>query len=274
MDRLGIDFITMLGMPLVDFVAAAADLGIGRVGIAPKPLVANPYGYPEWSLLEDKALRAVFREAAEAAGVKVGVCDLLVFPGMDVAEVMPARLDMIVEVGGDTANVATLQPDFGQAKDEIALFGELAAARGLKATLEFAPLMGIKTIAAAREAHRHSGNRVGILVDMLHVSRSNGTTAELKAIPASEVGYIQLCDAPAAWTQESYADEASNNRMAPGEGELPLVEWMAALPRDVDVGMEIPMARHAEAGLAPKEYLAPTIAACRSLLDQVANVPA
>ena len=63
-----------------------------------------------------------------------------------------------------------------------------------------------------------------------------------------------------------YGMEARDNRLAPGQGDLPLAEFLAALPGDVTIGLELPMAARAEAGMGPEERLAPAIAAARDML--------
>jgi hypothetical protein len=72
-----------------------------------------------------------------------------------------------------------------------------------------------------------------------------------------------------AFTFEQYMDEARNNRMVPGEGELPLQELVAVLPRDAVIGLEIPMLAKAEAGVPLRDALAPAVAAARAMLDKI-----
>jgi hypothetical protein len=55
-------------------------------------------------------------------------------------------------------------------------------------------------------------------------------------------------------------------RMAPGEGELPLLDMLAALPEDRVVGLEIPMRASAEAGVSAYDRLLPCVNSARSLL--------
>jgi hypothetical protein len=55
-------------------------------------------------------------------------------------------------------------------------------------------------------------------------------------------------------------------RMAPGDGELPLAEILGAVPPDVVIGLEIPMRSLAESGVGPAERLRPCVAAARELL--------
>jgi sugar phosphate isomerase/epimerase len=63
-----------------------------------------------------------------------------------------------------------------------------------------------------------------------------------------------------------YAEEAMYERMAPGEGELPLADMLAALPDDRVVGLEIPMRSRAEAGVSAYDRLLPCVNTARALL--------
>ena len=63
-----------------------------------------------------------------------------------------------------------------------------------------------------------------------------------------------------------YGDEARHERLSPGDGDLPLADFLAALPWDRIVGLEVPMLGKAMAGIGAKERLAPAIAAARNLL--------
>ena len=65
-----------------------------------------------------------------------------------------------------------------------------------------------------------------------------------------------------------YGHEAGHERLAPGEGELPLAEVVAAIPHGTPVSLEAPMLSKAQAGIGPEERLAPALAATRALLDQ------
>jgi hypothetical protein len=66
-----------------------------------------------------------------------------------------------------------------------------------------------------------------------------------------------------------YAEEAMYHRLAPGEGELPLAEMLAALPRDLVVGLEVPMLSRAEAGVSAYDRLLPCVQSARALLARV-----
>ena len=57
--------------------------------------------------------------------------------------------------------------------------------------------------------------------------------------------------------------------MAPATGELPLLDVLRALPRNLPVGLEVPLRSQAEAGLGPRERLGPVVEGARRLLAQL-----
>jgi sugar phosphate isomerase/epimerase len=71
-----------------------------------------------------------------------------------------------------------------------------------------------------------------VLVDTLHLARSGGRPADLTAVPALLLPYLQVADAPAAGPGEAAGllDEALNGRLLPGEGALPIGETLATVP--------------------------------------------
>ena len=82
-------------------------------------------------------------------------------------------------------------------------------------------------------------------------------------------GYIQLSDVPLVSSFPTYMEEAMTARRVPGTGELPLRDILAALPRDLVVGIEVPLLREARAGVGPHERLRPCVEAARKLLAEL-----
>jgi len=267
MDRLGIEFICALGMPPVDFIALAAELGVGTVGLAPSPITANPYGFPAWDLRQDAALRAATRAALAEHAVKVSVGEgFLIMPGLDIAD-SEATLDLMAELGAPRVNCVAVDPDRARGLDQFARFAEMAAARGQDALLEFMPILAPATIGEALAFVTDSGAPNGkLLIDAMHFFRSGARVADLAAIDPDRIGHVQICDVPMPATTADYGEEARHERLCPGEGDLPLAELLAAVPRDVNIGLEVPMVSRAKPGTSVRDLLAPCVAAARSLV--------
>lgn len=262
-DRLAIEFICVLGMPPVEFIEITAKLGVGAIGLAPQPITANPHGYPGWNLLQDKALVREVKAALADTGVRVTIGEgFLVRDGMDMGAFDPV-LDLFAELGAPVVNAVSM----AAAPESFGAFAAMAGKRGMRATVEFLPLMPPASFAAALGYVQASGVvNAQVLVDSMHFFRGGSTIAELTAADDSLIGHVQICDVPMPAKIADYGLEAREERLCPGEGDLPLADFIAALPADIMVGLEVPELGKAKAGIGPAERLGPVVAAARALL--------
>lgn len=270
MDRLSLEFINAFGMDPVAFVALAAQLGVPNIGMAAKAITDNPHGFAPWDLRGDPALVRATKAALAEHGVKVQVGEgFLVMAGMDIADAQPT-LDVLAEIGAPRANVITMEQDRARACDQLATLAGMAAQRGMAMTVEFMPLMWPQTLAetAALVAETGAAN-ASVMVDAMHFFRGGGQVADIAAIDPALIGYVQLCDVPMPARTENYGEEARHERMCPGDGDLPLLDFLRALPQDRIVGLEVPLMSKASAGVAPIDAIRPCVAAARALLAQV-----
>jgi len=79
---------------------------------------------------------------------------------------------------------------------------------------------------------------------------------------------VQFCDAPLRGEKE-YFFEALEQRCMPGEGELPLADMLAALPRGIPLSIEIPHKRLAQAGVAHAERVRRAVEGTRAVLAKL-----
>jgi|SRR5450756_28294 len=272
MNDVGIEYQTVLGCPPVEFVHLAADLGCHAISMKARTgpyNAANPYGYGGFSFLEDAGSRrqmaAVLKERAVAITLAEG---FVVVPGADLTD-DPASLDVMWELGARRANVVTMDADLGRSFDQFAVFAEVAADRGMQTTLEFAKSLALSDLETAVAAVRHVGRAdFRLLIDTMHLVRSGSTAADLAALDASMFGYVQLSDSTLEQRNPAYRDDSSD-RIVPGEGELPLVDIMLALPEGLPVGVEVPMRSRAAAGVPARTCARLAVEGGRAVLAEV-----
>jgi sugar phosphate isomerase/epimerase len=267
MDRIGIERLCVFGMPPVAFVGLAADLGCRFIGTGLTPMrYYNPHGYPDWSLKEDPALRRETIAAMRDRDVSISLCEGFgLRPGADVRD-YAADLDVLCELGGRRINVASIDRDLARTLDGFAALAEMAEPRGIETTIEIGP-GPIDGLPAALAAVRHvSRPSFRLLIDTMHFFRFGGSAADLAALDPGLIGYVQLCDAPRVSRHASYMEEALHERMAPGDGELPLLDLVKLLPPQVVVSLEVPQRSLAEAGVGPHERVGRCVEAARRLL--------
>jgi sugar phosphate isomerase/epimerase len=275
MDRktttLGIERLCLFGMPPVEHVRLAAELGCGAIGIGFTPVGGgyNPHGYRDWSLRKDPALRADLRRACADHGIRIALLEGFAATASDDIRRLEPDLDLAAELGAERIAVAATERDPVRTAEQFTTLTELARASGLATVSEIG--MGAmrdlpRAVAVAQAVAQAAGSGFSLLIDTMHFFRLGSTVAQLAAIDPALIGYVQLCDAPLSGTG-NYMEEAFFERRVPGEGELPLPELLALVPDDVVVSVEVPRRRAVEAGLGPVERVRPCIEAARAMLD-------
>lgn len=265
-DRLGLDLLSAFGMPPVEYVGLAADLGCSHVTTG---LIGLPWRldrFPAWSLRDDAALRRETRAAMADRGVRISVVSgFSLRADADVRD-MAAEMDIAAELGAAQLGTVGMDRNLARAHDQLAALTEMATARGMQVVLDYAPHQAIGDLASAMAALRHTGSPNALLsLDAMHVFRSGGTAAEIAALDPALIGYAQVCDAPRRAPHADYSRETMFERLVPGEGDAPLSEFVAALPADVAIGVEVPNLAAVQAeGL--EAFMARAVAASRALL--------
>jgi sugar phosphate isomerase/epimerase len=118
---------------------------------------------------------------------------------------------------------------------------EMARPHGIKVVCEFLPIFPLNTLSMAADIVANSrATNGGVLIDNLHLSRSGSSIEDVEAMPIELFPYLQICDAPAERPTDfgGLLDEALNGRLCPGEGSLPIVELLQAVP-DVPLSFEV-----------------------------------
>lgn len=265
--RLGIDAQTVFGMPPLEHVDLAANLGCGHMSTG---LVAIPWRqqrFPAWSLRDDVYLRRELTAALRDRGITISQAEgFSVRPTTNVADYIP-DLDIFAELGARRASGICTEQDTSRALDLLATLADLTAERGMGFTLEFAPPHAIGNLGEAHAALvALQKSNVRLVIDAMHFFRSGGTIAQLRALPPDLIGYAQLCDVPRLPPHDDYLKEACFERRAPGDGELPLSEFCAALPATVEVGIEVPALEHAREEIQLRDFVKRATASARRLL--------
>jgi len=118
---------------------------------------------------------------------------------------------------------------------------EMARPHGIKVVCEFLPIFPLNTLSMAAEIVATANvTNGGVLIDNLHLSRSGSSIEEVRAMPTELFPYLQICDAVTECPVDFGAllDEALNGRLCPGEGSLPVIELLQAVP-DVPLSFEV-----------------------------------
>lgn len=274
MSRLGIEIMTLLGMPPVEHVRLATELGCSHIstGLSGMPLrqlgVPDWTMFPDWSLEGNPSLQAEMKATMRDTGIRISLGEGFRVRGDGDVSERASGLDLMAELGAERINAVSMEPDIARTHDQLAILADMVIERGMLFTIEFAPPNTINTLQGTLAAIDHIGRgKARLLVDAMHFFRSGATIAELAALDPDLIGYAQLCDVPLVSAGGPYMQEAMFGRMVPGTGELPLRDFVAALPPDLDIGLEVPMLAETMADGNPNGVAARAIAGARAILE-------
>ncbi len=234
---LGVAHLTALQLAPADLVRQAAGAGFSAVGLRLHPAMAGGLCYPL-----DAVARRDLKALLDAEGMAVSDIEFVeLTPQVDIDALVPL-LEAGADLGASSLTVSGDDPQFSRLTDHYAHLCELAVDFGLRVDLEFMRWRAVGNLAQARQIVEGAGQgNGGILLDALHLFRSGGAVAMLADIEPRWLRAVQLCDAPLlAPPEELIISEAREGRLPPGQGQLPLGELLAALPRDVQVSVEMP----------------------------------
>jgi sugar phosphate isomerase/epimerase len=270
MDRLGIELLSVFGMPPVEFVGLAAELGCQYISTGMTGFPLPQLGQQEFSLKDDPALRREILAAMDDTGVSIALGDgMLILPGADIAD-RASDLDILAELRVRRVNSVSLEPDRTRTFDQLAKLAELAAERGMETTTEPAPGTTVDNVTTALAALKYvDRSNFRLLIDTMHLVRSGFGAADIAALDPGSIGYAQLSDTTLSPRSDNYMQEATFERLVPGDGELPLLDILKALPPEVVIGLEVPRLSLAEAGVSHLERVRPCVEAARGLLAEL-----
>jgi sugar phosphate isomerase/epimerase len=258
--------LTILDADPVMLIDAAAGAGFGAVGLRIVPPLPTDTIIP---VLDDLPLQRQIKGRVRDTGV--GILDveaIWLTPRTEVGALLPA-LDLGADLGARYVLTVGHDADWHRLCDNFGALCEAAHARGLRVMLEFIPYAACASLPDAHRLLRAaSPASAGLLVDALHLSRSNASPMDIKGYDPELFSYLHLCDAPK--TPPAAAElrnEARHGRLYPGEGGLWLKDFLAAFPSATPIAIEAPS--HARGHLSPKERAGLAMATTRSLLEQV-----
>lgn len=247
--RFSLAYLTVFGCPPPEMTYIAARAGYDFVSF--RPIFMGLPGEPNFELAANPQLLRQTRTALASTGLHVLDIELArVQDGLDPKRYLPA-LEVGAELGARHVISSIWTDDRVFATECYAQLCDLARPLGLTLDLEFVTFASVKTLQDAlqvlRTARRENG---GLLVDLLHFSRSRVGLAELDAVPRDWFHFVHLCDAPAAipTTSEALIHTAREERLYAGEGAIDIAAILQRIP-DVPYSIELPhLARVKELG--------------------------
>lgn len=233
-------YLTSIPLAPPDAVVLADKLGYQAIGV--RITAAAPGGDFSPLTTDPVMLRETVRRIDDT-GVTVFDVEIARLRADFEPDQFAAFLDAAGQLKARAILVAGDDPDESRLTDSFAKFCRAAAAYGLTADLEFMPWTAVKNAKAALRIVTNAGKSNGrVLVDALHVARSETTLEDIASLPRHLLSYAQLCDAPAGVpaTDQELIHTARCARLLPGDGGIDLHGLVHALPDDLPLSLEIP----------------------------------
>jgi sugar phosphate isomerase/epimerase len=237
---LSIAHLSELDLPPPDLIDLASRAGFASVGLRTNPAAPGGIAYP----LSTAAEQAEMRRRIAATGVSVLYIEMVgLSETTRVADYRP-MLETGAAIGASRLAVAGDTAAFQVVAERMAEMCDLAREYGMAVDIEFMPFRPVSTFADAVEMVRLAGRpNAHILIDALHVFRSGSPVDEIARVNPAFLGTFQICDAPRdPPPSEGLVIEARTRRLLPGHGGLLLQSLIDALPPDIPVGVELPIA--------------------------------
>ncbi|MCH6470721.1 sugar phosphate isomerase/epimerase family protein [Sinomonas terrae] len=245
MHPLSLSALTVLPCTPLEQIDVAREAGFDGVSLRLFPVMDT-----DIDVMADAVLRKEMERSLRSSGLEVFDVEVVrVTAGTVVAEVLPA-LEFAGVLGARRLAVTSGTPAEHRAEDEhdfLRRLEELCLAAepyGVGVMLEFIPYRGISSLGEALDVVRKVGHPgLGVTLDALHFHRSGGEAGEIRLAEPELLACAQLCDAPAI-APADLPFEARYGRLFPGEGGLPLEDFVASLPTGLPVCVEVPARDH------------------------------
>ncbi len=238
---LGIAHFTTIGVEPLAYVEMAAHIGYTQVGLRLYP--AFP-GAPFYEIPTGSSLMKAMQARLADTGLSIYDIEFVVVDDSFEPESLKVVLESAGELGAKRLSVCGDDADGARMVANIVGLADLARPFGITIDIENMPWRKVATFAQAVQLARDTGlSNVGALLDALHFTRGGGAPADLRMVPPQLIKSFQLCDAtgPCPSSNDALIAEARGGRKLPGEGTLPLIELLKAVPQDCVLSVEVPM---------------------------------
>jgi sugar phosphate isomerase/epimerase len=255
MHRLALAHLTVIGLTTPEIVTVAAEIGCEGVALNPG-MINIDLGGPISRLDNDPAIRRATAQALAATGVKIDLIDAVgIVPKFSLSE-NAAMLEIFRELGSTRFNIVVMDSEMSRVCENLAAVCELAKSIGMLPMLEFSglggPISSLKVAAGLAASGEYPGLK--LMIDSLHLARCGETPTDIAALDPALIGAAQICDGPLFHPgKDAYRHEALFERGIPGEGDLPLLDFLKSIPADVLVSPEVPLKALRESGVSIRE---------------------
>lgn len=243
---LALSALTVLDASPPETAVAAAAAGFDHLGVRVFPAGDEP-AWPMVAAGPGQDATPMLRETRrrlDDCGISAWDVEVLrIRPDKDPDEALRI-LDAGAALGARYVLVNCNDPEPARLAERLDEVARAAAERGVVPAVEFMVFTEVRTLARARELVEQVDAPCVVLPDSLHLARCGSGLDELAALPPELLGYAQLCDTrrlPAPVDDRAALLEARTGRVLPGDGDLPLADFVRALPDGLPLAVEAPV---------------------------------
>jgi sugar phosphate isomerase/epimerase len=199
------------------------------------------YEPDEW---RDGTMLTETRSALASTGLPVLDIEVLRIQPGEFRDEWRSIIDTGAAIGARNLLCISLDPDMGATAAHFARICELAAEADIRACIEFMAFTAVRELGDALAlVERVDHPAAGVLVDALHLARTGGHPRDLVGIDPRLLPYAQWCDGladgPCIDDTRALITDALDARSCPGEGGLPVGEFVWSLPAATPLSLEI-----------------------------------
>jgi sugar phosphate isomerase/epimerase len=228
---------------------------------------------PLYDLARDRMLMRETKARLDDTGVEVLDVELFRMDPTLGPDDFVRELEAAAELGARNIIAQVPDPDRERALARYVRLCELARPLDIFASLEFPHWTETGSLAeAARIVRVANQANAAILVDMLHMGRSNSSCDELKKLPREWFRFAHVCDAEqqVPRTKEGMIRTAREERLFPGEGTIDVCGILECLPPTIPYSLEIPRVTLTKA-IGPEEVARLALVVSKSHLKRQAR---
>lgn len=238
-------YLTLNAGPM-ETVSAAAAAGFKSVGIR---ICNRRVGEPYFTeVIGNKTVIRDIRNLTEANGLRMSnISAYHLFPDVTLDH-MKRVIDTTVDLGANILVAHSYMPVDDSLVEFFASYANYAAQANVRIAVEFMRYSQCKTLEELNSWLDRAGcPNAGYLLDPLHFDRAGGSVKDIARLDPERIVFAQICDAKKRNdrpTEAQLLEEARNERLAPGEGDLPVYDYLDALPPTLEIEYEVPQPAH------------------------------
>jgi sugar phosphate isomerase/epimerase len=258
-----LDFLTAVEASPPELASLAAANGCQSVSFMVHPV----QGVPDFGMNTDTPMRRETQRRCAGLGIGVDMVEgFLLTPDVDVAAFAPS-LESAAWLGAGSANVVLRDSEEARLEESFTAFRNLASSFGIVTLAEWSRRTCFPNPAAIGKFLARVGKDALLQVDFLHAHRGGSNPSEIAALDPAIVARGQISDGPADMPVDQQFAEAIGGRLNPGDGALPLREFIQALPPGIVIGIEVPNTALKDRGVSAEERVKRAVDGVRRLLE-------